>query len=88
MKKQLLILSLLAVTLTGCNTILVLTLSDVLWLGFIYLIVSAAVSVDTSIKLNWPYKYAFALNVFLTPLIGVIVFLIKKEKKEKDGTKN
>lgn len=88
MKKQLLFLSLLAFTLTGCNTVLVLTLSDLLWLGFIYLVVSAAVSIDTSMKINWPYKYALALNVFLTPLIGVIIFLVKKEKKEKDGTTN
>ena len=67
--------------LTGCQTVLVLTLHDVFWITVVYFALALVVSFDMHTKVNWQFKYCFLFNLFLTPLVGFFLCLLWKKDK-------
>lgn len=76
--KKLIALSLLTILLTSCNTVLLIRPSDVFYIGMFYIFtVTILASICSTGK---DFRKHFLLNLFLTPIYGIIYLQWNKKK--------
>jgi uncharacterized protein YcfL len=76
--KKLFLFTLITLFLTSCNTVLLITPGDVFIFGVIYIVITSFMALACSS--NNDLKRQFFLNLFLTPIYGLIYLKWKKRK--------